>query len=230
MVTLDEAVTARLKAQGKHFEVLVDPDGAHAFRAGEAAIEDILAVEEVFENASRGERPAEEDLLAAFGTSDVLQIAARIVKDGEIHLTTEQRRRIQEQKRKKVIAIIAKNAINPQTRTPHPPERIERAMEEAKVHIDALKNVDEQVNTVMKALRPILPIRFEEIDIAVKIPPEYAAKAYGAISGFGKIGRQEWQSDGSWIGIIRMPAGLQDDFYDALNRLTRGEAETRIVK
>jgi ribosome maturation protein SDO1 len=230
LVTLDEAVTARLKAHGANFEVLVDPDGAYVFRKGEAAIEDVLAVEDVFENASRGERPAEEDLVVTFGTTDVLQIAAKIVKDGEIHLTTEQRRRIQEQKKKKVIAIIARNAINPQTKTPHPPERIERAMEEAGVHIDALKHVDEQVNMVMKALRPIIPIRFEEINIAVKVPPDYAAKVYGAVSGFGKIGKQEWQSDGSWIGVITMPAGLQDDFYETLNRLTKGEAETKIVK
>jgi ribosome maturation protein SDO1 len=230
MVTLDEAVTARLKARGVQFEVLVDPDGAQAFKRGEAALEDVLAVEEVFENASRGERPAEDDLLAVFGTTDPLQVAAKIIRDGEIHLTTEQRRRIQEQKRKKVISIIARNAINPQTKTPHPPERIERAMEEAGVHIDALKHVDEQVNMVLKALRPIIPIRFEEIDIAVKVPPEYAGKVYGAVSGFGKIEREEWQNDGSWIGVIKMPAGLQDDFYETLNRLTKGEAETKMLK
>lgn len=223
-------MTARLKSQGMTFEVLVEPDGAHAFKKDEAAIEDILAVADVFSNASRGERPVEKNVLEIFGTTDVLQVASKIVKDGEIHLTTEQRKNIQEQKRKKIIAIIARNAINPQTKTPHPPERIGRAMEEAGVHIDPLKQVDKQVNIVLKALRPIIPIRFEETSIAVRIPSDYASKVYGAVSGFGKIDKQEWQNDGSWIGVVTMPAGLQNDFYEAMNHLTKGEVETKIIK
>ena len=223
-------MTARLKSQGMTFEVLVEPDGAHAFKKDEAAIEDILAVADVFSNASRGERPVEKNVLEIFGTTDVLQVASKIVKDGEIHLTTEQRKNIQEQKRKKIIAIIARNAINPQTKTPHPPERIGRAMEEAGVHIDPLKQVDKQVNIVLKALRPIIPIRFEETSIAVRIPSDYASKVYGAVSGFGKIDKQEWQNDGSWIGVVTMPAGLQSDFYETMNHLTKGEVETKIIK
>ncbi len=230
LITLDEAVTARLKSHGMTFEVLVEPDGAHAFKKGEVVIEDILAVADVFSNANRGERPAEKNILEIFGTTDVFQVASKIVKDGEIHLTTEQRKNIQEQKRKKIIAIIARNAINPQTKTPHPPERIGRAMEEAGVHIDPLKHVDKQVNVVLKALRPIIPIRFEETSIAVRIPPDYASKVYGAVSSFGKIDKQEWQNDGSWIGVVTMPAGLQNDFYETMNHLTKGEVETKIIK
>ena len=223
-------MTARLKSQGMAFEVLVEPDGAHAFKKGEAAIEDILAVADVFSNANRGERPVEKNILEIFGTTDVFQVASKIVKDGEIHLTTEQRKNIQEQKRKNIIAIIARNAINPQTKTPHPPERIGRAMEEAGVHIDPLKHVDKQVNVVLKALRPIIPIRFEETSIAVRAPPDHASKVYGAVSSFGKIDKQEWQNDGSWIGVITMPAGLQNDFYETMNHLTKGEVETKIIK
>ena len=103
-------------------------------------------------------------------------------------------------------------------------------MEEAGVHIDPLKQVDKQVNIVLKALRPIIPIRFEETKIAVRIPSDYASKVYGAVSGFGKINKQEWQNDGSWIGIVTMPAGLQNDFYETMNHLTKGEVETKIIK
>ena len=134
-----------------------------------------------------------------------------------------------EEKKKKVIYTISKNAINPQTRTPHPPARIEKAMDEAKVHIDPLKSVDQLVNITMKAIRPLIPIRFEEINIAVKIPPLYAPKAYGDISKVGTITKEEWQRDGSWIGVIRIPAGIQTDFYALINHLTKGEAETKLL-
>ena len=231
MVTLEEAVTARLKSHGIIFEVLVDPEGAFAFRQGEDLnVEDLLAVEDVFENASRGDRSSEEYLKKAFETTDAISIAAKIIKKGEIQLTAEQRKRIIENKRKQVVTIIARNGINPQTGTPHPPARIERAMEEGRVNVDPSKSVEELVNIAMKAIRPIIPIRFEEVNVAVKIPAEYAAKSYGEIATFGKLQKEQWQNDGAWIGVIRLPAGLQNEFYGLVNKLSKGEAETKLLK
>lgn len=230
MSTLDEAVIARFK-KGGTFEILVDPDGALAFKKGEEVdIERILAVEEIFEDAKKGDRASEEDLLRIFGTPDILEISKSIIKDGEIQLTTEQRRRIRDQKRNKVINIIATNAINPQTSGPHPPSRIERAMDEAGFSIDISKSVDDLVKDAMKKIRPVIPIRFEEVDIAVKVPGEYATKSYGDIHAFGQLTKEEWQSDGSWIGVVKIPAGRQDDFYSLVNRLTKGDAETKLLK
>jgi ribosome maturation protein SDO1 len=82
----------------------------------------------------------------------------------------------------------------------------------------------------MKAIRPIIPIRFEEVDVAVKIPPAYAPKAYGEIATFAKLQKEQWQNDGSWVGVVRLPAGLQDEFYSLVNRLSKGDAETKLLK
>ncbi|MDD2778551.1 MAG: ribosome assembly factor SBDS, partial [Methanocellales archaeon] len=149
---------------------------------------------------------------------------------GEIQLTSEQRKRMQENQRKRVIDIIARNAFNPQTRAPHPPSRIEKAMEEAGIHIDPFKSDDAMVSEVMKKIRPIIPIRFDEVNIAVKIPAEYAGKSYGAVQGFGQLVKEEWQSDGSWVAIIKIPAGIQSEFYDLVNNLTKGNAETKLMR
>ncbi len=231
MVALDESIIARLKTHGKTFEVFVDPEGALAFKRGEAAkIENILAVEDVFLDAKNGDRPAEQDIINAFGTTDAARIAEKIILEGELHLTTEQKKRMQDEKKRQVINIIAQNAINPQTKAPHPPARIESAMDEAGVHIDPMKNLDEMVSITMKAIRPIIPIRFEEVRIAIKLPAEYAAKSYGSVASFGSLTKQEWQNDGSWIGVITIPAGRQDDLYSLLNRLTKGSAETKFLK
>jgi ribosome maturation protein SDO1 len=231
MVRLDDAVPARLKTHGTTFEVLVDPDGALALKRGDSVnLEDILAVEDVFENASRGDRSPEEDLQKAFGTKEVLPIAETIIKKGDISLTADQRRQFIENKRRQVITFIARNAINPQTKTPHPPGRIEQAMTEARVNIDPTKSTDDLVKIAMKAIRPLIPIRFEEVEVAVKIPPAYAPKAYGEVAAFGKLNREAWQNDGSWIGVVQIPAGMQTEFYALVNQLTRGEAETKLIK
>ena len=231
MVRLDDAVPARLKTHGTTFEVLVDPDGALALKRGDHVnLEDILAVEDIFENASRGDRSPEEDLQKAFGTLEVLPIAEIIIKKGDISLTAEQRKQFIENKRRQVIEVIARNAINPQTKTPHPPGRIEQAMTEARVNIDPTKSIDELVKIAMKAIRPLIPIRFEEVEVAVKIPSAYAPKAYGEVAAYGKLIREAWQNDGSWIGVVQIPAGMQNEFYALINRLTKGEAETKLLK
>lgn len=231
MVAIDESIIARLKTHGKTYEIFVDPDAALAFKRGDPVkIEEILAVEDVFSDAKNGDRPAEQDVMNAFGTTDALKIAEKIIHEGELQLTAEQRKKILEAKKRQVIEFISRNGINPQTKAPHPPARIEAAMEEAGVHIDPMKSTDENVKIAMKAIRPIIPIRFEEVDIAIKIPPEYATKAYGSVAKFGTLTKQEWQGDGSWIGVITIPAGLQDDLYSLLNKLTKGSVETKFLK
>ncbi|MFB6081969.1 MAG: ribosome assembly factor SBDS [Halanaeroarchaeum sp.] len=233
MISLDDAVTARLESHGARFEVLVDPDAALAIKRGEfeGDLEDVIAARDVFENASRGDRPAEEDLEEVFGTTDPLAIIPEVVERGEIQITAEQRREMQEQKHKQLVNKIARNAVNPQMDdAPHPPDRIEAALEEAGFDVDPMEPVETQVDDALEALRPVIPIRFDEVTIAVQIPPEYAGSAQSQLRTFGDLEREEWQADGSWIGVLTFPAGMQNDFYDQVNELTSGEAETRIVR
>jgi ribosome maturation protein SDO1 len=231
MIPLERAVVARLESHGEKFEVLVDPNLSVRFRQGEPVdLEDMVAALSVFENSSRGTRASEESLKKVFHTTDFPAIATRIILKGEIHLTADQRKHMIGEKRRQVITFIARNAVNPQTGLPHPPQRIEMAMDEARVNIDLYKSVDEQVKETMKALRPLLPIRFEEVRIAVRIPPDFASKAYGEIQPVVQIEKEEWQKDGSWICVVRIPAGIQGDFYDLINRITRGQGEVRVLK
>jgi ribosome maturation protein SDO1 len=230
MIPLDKAVVARLESYGEHFEILVEPDQAAKVRQGEKVeIEDAVAALNIFSNASRGTRASEEALQKVFHTTDFATVAKRIIEKGEIHLTAEQRRHMIEEKRRQVVTFIARNAVNPQTGHPHPPQRIEMAMEEARVNIDPFKHLDEQVKETVKALRPILPIRFEELRLAIKIPADFAGRAYGDIASASTMEKDEWQKDGSWVCVVRIPAGIQNEFYDLINKITKGEGVVKIL-
>ncbi|WP_255149360.1 ribosome assembly factor SBDS [Halorarius halobius] len=233
MISLDEAVTARLESHGERFEVLVDPDAALAIKRGEfdGDLEEVIAAEDVFEDAASGDRPPESALEEVFDTTDPLEIIPQVIERGEIQITAEQRREMQEQKRKRLVNTIARNAINPQQNdTPHPPDRIERALEEAGFTVDPMEPVESQVDDALEALRPVIPIRFEEMTIAVQLPADYAGSGQAKVREFGDLEREEWQSDGSWVGVVTFPAGMQNDFYDLVNEVSSGEAETRVVK
>ncbi|CAI49961.1 SBDS family protein [Natronomonas pharaonis DSM 2160] len=233
MISLDEAVTARLESHGERFEVLVDPDAALSIKRGEfdGDLEDVIAAEDVFEDASSGDRPPESALEEVFETTDPLEIIPAVIKRGEIQITAEQRRKMQEQKHNQLVNKIARNAVNPQMDdAPHPPERIERALEEAGFQVDPMEPVENQVDEALDDLRPVIPIRFDEVVMAVQVPADYAGSAQAQIRQFGELQSEEWQSDGSWVGVLKFPAGLQNEFYDLVNEHTSGEAETRTVK
>ena len=231
MVSRDDAVSARLKKGEEHFEVLVDPYAAADLIDGkDINIMQNLAIDAVFKDSKKGTHASEESLQKNFGTDNVIEIAKKIILKGDIQLTTEQRHKMQKNKRNRIIDTIVRNAMDPKTKAPHPRQRIELAMEEAGVHIDPFKPVNEQVKTVIDVLRPIMPISMEQVRISVKIPSQYIGKAYGVARNYGTLEREDWQSDGSWIGIIRLPAGMQTDFYDKLNEVTKGDISTKILK
>jgi ribosome maturation protein SDO1 len=233
MISLDEAVTARLESHGERFEVLVDPDAALAIKRGEfdGELEDVIAAEDIFENASRGDRPPEDALEEVFGTTDPMEIIPEVISEGEIQITAEQRREMQDQKHKQLVQRITRNAVNPQMDdAPHPPERIESALEEAGFTVDPMEPVENQVDDALEKLRPVIPIRFDEMTVAVQLPADFAGSGQAKIREFGDLESEEWQADGSWVGVVTFPAGLQNDFYDLANEVSEGNAETRIIK
>lgn len=228
---LKEMVIARMEKGGETFEVLVDPDSVDEIRSNpDASIDDHIAIDRIFRDVKKGKRASEEKMVEIFGTEDPLTVAAQIIRKGEIQITTEQRRIMIEEKRKAIVNHIVRNAINPQTGTPHPPQRIENAMSEAGVHIDPFRSVDDQLKAVIEAMRPIIPISMEKVRMAVKLLAEDCPRCYGDIKAFGEIVKEEWQKDGSWIGIVEMPAGLQTDFLERMNQRTRGNVEAKILK
>lgn len=231
MVSLDDAVIARYKHGEHHFEILVDPYGAADVIEGkDIDILQIMAIDAIFSDAKKGIHVSEEALQEQFETTDIPTIAEIIIKQGDIQLTTEQRHKMQKNKEKRVIEHIVKNAMDPQTKTPHPRPRIERAMEEAGVHIDPFKPVSEQVKTTVNAIRPLIPLSMERVKITVKIPAKFVGKAYGVARTFGVLEQEDWQSDGSWVGVVRLAAGMQTEFYDKLNEATKGNVSTKVLK
>jgi ribosome maturation protein SDO1 len=227
----DKYTVARMTKDDEHFEILVKPQKALDYRMGKtSAMSEVLAGETIFSDANKGTKASEENLLKIFGTTDALKIAETILTKGTLQLTTEQRRKMTEDKEKQIVDFIARQSVDPKTNLPHPPTRIENAMEQIRYSIDPFKPVEEQAKEIIKSLRMILPLKMEQITLNVTVPATYSVKAYGSIKGFGAIKREEWRADGSWYGVLEMPAGSYAPFLDKLGEITKGTGEAKIVK
>jgi len=227
----EKFTTARISKSGEKFEILVKPDPALDFKMGKPlGISQVLVIEEIYSDAGKGTRASSEKLEKAFGTSEPIKIAEEIMKHGELQLTTDQRRQLVEDKRRQIVAFIARNCIDPRTGTPHPPIRIEQALGQIKYSIDPFKTADEQAKDVIDELRALLPIKMEQMRVAVKILAEFAAKGYGAVKGYGTISREEWQADGALVAVVEMPAGVYGPFVERLGKITQGTIQTKVLK
>jgi len=220
---------ARLTHEGEHFEILVKPDQALDYRLGKInSLSEVLASETIFADANKGTKPSDDKLKKAFGTTETLKIAEIILRKGMLQLTTDQRRHMTDEKRKQIVFFISRQCIDPRTKLPHPPSRIEQAMEQIHYSIDPFKETEEQARDIIKLLRPILPLRMEQVNVNIRIPPEYASKAYGTVKGFGTIKHEEWRADGSWSALVEMPAGSYAPFLEKIGEITKGNAEAKI--
>jgi len=221
--------TVRLTHEGEHFEILVKPDPALDYRLGKIkSLSDVLVSDVIYSDANKGTRPSEDKLKKAFGTTDTLKVAETILRRGMLQLTTDQRRHMTEEKRKQIVFFISRNCVDPKTNLPHPPTRIEQAMEQIHYSIDPFKETEEQSKDIIKLLRPLIPIKMEQVSVSVRIPAEYATRAYGSVKGFGTIRNEEWRADGSWAAIVEMPAGLYGPFLEKLGDLTKGTGQAKI--
>ncbi|MBM3282389.1 MAG: ribosome assembly factor SBDS [Candidatus Diapherotrites archaeon] len=230
MVKLEQAIVAKYVHAGVHFEILVDPDLALKMKKGlVVSLDDLLATDDVYEDAKKSERQTESQILKVFGTLDIREIAPKIIREGEIQLTTEQRRQLKEEKRKAIIDFIAKNAMNPQTQAPHPPLRIETALNELKIQVDEFKDIPTQVNDILPKLRKLLPISMDKIQVAVKVPVQYVTQALSVLHKF-ELKKQEWQSDGSLIAVVEIPGGMKQELFEKLNHATHGDVVTKIME
>ena len=226
----DKFTTARLAKGQDHFEILVKPQQALDYKLGkQVAISQVLLIEEIYSDSGKGTRASEEKLQKYFGTTDPVKVAEEVMKNGELQLTTEQRRQLVEDKRKQIVSIITRNALDPRTGTPHPPLRIEQAMSQVRLSIDPYKSAEEQAKVVIEELRPILPLKIEQMKIAVKVFPEHAARAYNAFKSFGNLSREEWQADGSLVAVLEMPAGMYGSFIEKIGKLTQGTIQTKVL-
>ncbi|TSA49264.1 ribosome assembly factor SBDS [archaeon] len=221
----------RYQTGSEKFEIMVDPDKGLAYKRGEPGeVRNVLLVDTIFTDANKGEKASAEKLEKAFGTSDPLEVADILFEKGIFQLNTQQRREMMEQKWRQIIHIISRTYVDPKTKLPHPPVRIENALEDVRVQIDPLKDAEEQVKDVVDALRHILPMSSDNIQIAIKVPAEYTGKSYGIAKDFGEIKRDEWQSDGSWIAVVELPAAMQVEMLEALGKSTQGNIQSKIVK
>jgi len=224
-----EVTVVRYSFEGDKFEILVKPDPALDYKLGKKKdLSSVLVSDEIYTDSSKGTRASSEKLLNAFKTEDPNEIAQIIFQKGELNLTTDQRRKMTEEKKKQIVQYIAKTYVDPRSHLPHPPLRIEQAMKDGRVSVDPQKNVDEQIKDIVEKLRSIIPLKSENLKLEIIVPAQYAAQSYSVLKSVGSLKKEEWQQNGSLKAILEIPAAARPNVIDRLGSITKGSATVEV--
>jgi len=228
---VDKFTVIRFSVEGEKFELLVKPDPALEYKLGKRKdISTVLVSEEIYSDSNKGTRASTEKLMKAFKTTDPATIAAIMLQKGDLNLTTDQRRKMVSEKRKQIVEFIAKTYVDPRSHLPHPPLRIEQAMDDAKVSVDPFKNTDDQIKDIVEQLRSIIPLKSENMLLEILVPAQFAAQSYSVLKSAGTLKKEEWQANGSLKVILDIPAAARANVIDRLGSVTKGSASVEVAK
>ena len=226
-----DVTVVKFSFEGEKFEILVKPDPALEFKMGKKKdLSAVLVSDDIYTDSSKGTKPSTEKLLKAFKTADLAEIAQIILQKGNLNLTTDQRRKMVDDKKRQLVEFISKTYVDPRTHLPHPPLRIEQAMKDARVSVDPQKNVDEQVKDIVEKLRSIIPLKSENLSLEITIPAQFASQSYAVLKSVGSLKNEEWQNNGSLKAILEIPAAARPNVIDRLGSITKGSASVEVVK
>ena len=227
----DKVTIVRYTYSGDKFELLVKPDPAFDYKLGKITeISKVLVSDDIYTDSGKGTRATNEKLEQIFKTTDSIKIAETILKKGDLNLTTDQRRKMISEKRKQLVTFISKTYVDPRSHLPHPPLRIEQAMDDGRISIDPFKNVDEQVKDIVEKLRPIIPLKSENIVLEITVPAQFVAQSYTVLKSTGTLKKEDWQPNGSLKAILEIPAAARPNVIDRLGSITKGTATVEVSK
>jgi ribosome maturation protein SDO1 len=218
--------TARVTKEGKHYEILVDLDEALKVKKGEGNLNAAVLTDAVFYNLKSGEHASSGDLEKAFGTSDFMEVAGKIIKSGEVVRTAESMKADHNKMYKQVVEFLVKNAVGPEGR-PYTPDRIMKALVEANVNVKN-KPIDSQVTEILDQLSKVLPVKMEMKKVKLVVPAMHTGKAYGLVKEF--MVKEDWKNNGDLEVVVEMPTALIFDFYDKINSATHGSVLSEELK
>jgi ribosome maturation protein SDO1 len=224
-----DAITVQFKGD-KQFEILVDPDLAKEVKmeGKDHDIQRLLFVQDVFVDAGEGERASVEELEEEFGTDQMMEAAKQIFEKGKMQLTTDQKAEIRDDKWKQLVSMIARRAQDPKTGNPHPPQRVENALDEAGFHVNWDSNIEDEFDDAIDILRPIIPISLDEKTVAIRIPVDNAGQAYDKIQQVADVDEENWGNE-FFTARLTLPAGVLSELMDDLQDITSGQTEMKEV-
>ena len=176
-VRLTNVAIVRYKRGGKRFEIACYKNKVVNWRNEvETDLDEVLQIDNVFHNVSKGVLANKKDLLKAFGTDDQEEICKVILQKGDLQVSEGERAVHFENMYRDVATIVAEKCVNPKTKRPYPVSTIEAAMKKIHYAVAPSKNAKQQALDVIRKLKGHLPLERTKMSLDVSVAASEAER------------------------------------------------------
>jgi hypothetical protein len=119
-IRLTNVAVVRLHKRGKRFEIACYRNKVLSWRNKlETDIREVLQIDTVFTNVSKGMLASAKDLMDAFGTSDQKAVCQEILEKGELQVSEQERGALYETIFRDIASIVVDKTVNPENNKPY---------------------------------------------------------------------------------------------------------------
>ena len=167
-VKLSNVSVVRYKKGGKRFELAAYKNKITDYRNGiDTTIDNILQIDHIFSNVSKGQVANQKDLEVFAMTKD--EIIKEILMKGDIQLGELERKDQYSQKEKEIANWICENTVNPASKKPYSLGMIEKAIGQIHFSININKNIKQQAIEVVKLIQNEKILEIERIQLKIRV-------------------------------------------------------------
>ncbi|BFZ56197.1 hypothetical protein PYCC9005_003239 [Savitreella phatthalungensis] len=169
-IKLTNVSVVRLKWGGKRFELACYKNKVLEWRSGvEKDIDEVLQIESVFTNVSKGAVASNEDVKKAFGDKSREDVVQEILKKGELQVGDKERGAMTGTIHKDIVSIISDKTVDPRTRRPYTTGMIDKALAEIGFSVGTTKSAKSQALDAIKMLQAQGTIPIERATMKVRV-------------------------------------------------------------
>uniref|UniRef100_A0A183BVH9 Ribosome maturation protein SBDS n=1 Tax=Globodera pallida TaxID=36090 RepID=A0A183BVH9_GLOPA len=218
---LTNVAVVRMKKCGKRYEVACYKNKVLNWRNKmEKDIDEVLQTQTVFVNVSKGQLAKRDDLQAAFGTEDQLEIC----KMGDLQVSDKERQVTSESSIKEVANLITNMCVNPETQRPYSLATIEKALHDAHFSLKNNRSTKQQALEMIPKLRESLKIDRAKMRIRVSVPGKNAKMLHSKLKAyFDTVEVEDWDK-----GDLEMVGLIEPGSYKAIVELVKGDKKEKL--
>ena len=176
------------------------------WRSGvEKDLDEVVQIENVFLNVSKGQVASKDDLQKAFGTSDATEVLLEILKKGELQVGDKERSHELSSLWVEIASTVAQMCVDPNSQKPYTVGIIEKAMKDVHYSVKPTKSAKIQALDVIKLLqsKSIIPIERAQMRICATMPAKEGMRLKDKIIPmFTKIEEEDWSDVWEVVGTI----------------------------
>ncbi|KAE8203699.1 hypothetical protein CF328_g1502 [Tilletia controversa] len=224
-IKLTNVSVVRLKKGGKRFEIACYKNKVREWRTGaEKDLDEVVQIQNVFVNVSKGQVAPNEDLLKIFGTTELEPIVLDILKKGELQVGEKERSHELSSTWRDIATQVVEKCIDPRSQRPYTVGMIEKAMAEVHFSVKPGKSAKSQALELIKILqeKKTIPIERTRMKVRVTMPNKDGKRIKEKVVPLvEKVEDEDWTDEWELIAMIS-PGSLR-----LINELLEEETKGR---